>query len=81
MKGDAAKLRTFLAERGGRLAAAGSEVVASALRLKAAAAGRSLKLGDSRVAAAALPEGAQVLTRDGTFQRFLASAGISVAGH
>ncbi len=73
-------LREFLGARGGRIAAAGSEQSAAALRSQAQALGRGLKLKDSRVAASALREGVSVVTRDSKFQRFLNAVGIGGIG-
>ena len=75
-KGDVNALRTFLTKRGGRIAAAGSEQSAAALRSQAATLRRSLKLKDSRVAASALREGVSVITRDKKFRNFLNETGI-----
>jgi len=79
-KGEVGLLREFLAERGGRIAAAGTEKVAAALRAQAEALGRVLKLKDSRVAASALREGVPVITADSKFQRFLNAVGIGGIG-
>lgn len=74
-------LRNFLAERGGRLAAAGTEAEAASLRAQAQQMGRSLGVGDSRVGASAVKEGATVITNDKRFGNFLRAIGIDVIGH
>jgi RHS repeat-associated protein len=73
-------LREFLAARGGRLAAAGSESAAAALRAQAAGMGRALRLLDSRIAVGAIEEGAPLITNDKKFARFLSAIGYSVEG-
>jgi RHS repeat-associated protein len=79
-KGDAGALRSFLTERGGRLGAASSEASAASLQSQARAVGRSLKIGDARVAGSALREGAPVITRDTSFRNFLNYIGIGGFG-
>ena len=72
--------RAFLSERGGGLAAAGSEADALALQRQAAAMGRSLGLNDARIAASAVTEGVPILTNDVRFARFLNAIGIGGEG-
>jgi predicted nucleic acid-binding protein len=74
--GSVDSLRTFLRMNGGRIGLAGKEEVAAQLRAQAGLAGRSLGLGDSRVAASALREGLSVVTRDKQFRNFLSWVGI-----
>jgi predicted nucleic acid-binding protein len=79
-KGDVGLLRQFLSARGGRVAAAGTEQTAAALRNQAQALGRGLKVKDSRVAASAVREGVPIITNDSKFQRFLNAVGIGGIG-
>ncbi len=74
--GSANALRTFLRLNGGRLGLAGREDVASRLRTQASVGGRSLGLGDSRIAASASREGLSVVTRDRQFRNFLGWVGL-----
>lgn len=76
--GGASSLRGFLAARGGRLAAAGSESAAAGLRARAVGMGRALHLGDSRIGAGAVREGASMITNDKRFANFLRAIGFSV---
>ena len=78
--GNIEALRAFLMERGGRVALAGLEKEAAALRDLASNLGRSLHVGDSRVAASAAREAAPVITNDGKFQRFLNAIGMKGIG-
>jgi RHS repeat-associated protein len=77
-KAGATALREFLAARGGRLAAAGTEASATGLRAQAASLGRSLRLSDSRIAAGAIREGVPLITNDKKFFNFLKAIGYSV---
>jgi predicted nucleic acid-binding protein len=72
-------LRAFLSERGGRIARAGSQSDAKSLQDLARTLGkrkskRVLKPKDAEVAASALKEETNVLTRDRKFRRFLRHA-------
>jgi hypothetical protein len=78
--GDVNALRSFLAARGGGVAAAGSEASAAALRAQAAGLGRALQLGDSRVAAGVMREGVPLITQDKKFGNFLRAIGYAVEG-
>jgi predicted nucleic acid-binding protein len=77
----AAALRAFLAARGGRIAAAGSEATATGLRELASGLGRALRLNDSRIASGAMREGVPLITNDSKFGRFLRAIGYSVEAY
>jgi predicted nucleic acid-binding protein len=70
-KGNPDVLKAFLSERDGRIARAGAESAAKGLRNLADSVGRVLDLEDSRIAASALKEGTNVITRDKGFRSFL----------
>jgi RHS repeat-associated protein len=73
-------LREFLSRIGGRVAAAGTEAEAAALRAKATDLGRSLGVNDSRIGASAAREGAPTITNDNRFRNFLNAVGLGGIG-
>jgi len=75
-----AVLREYLASIGGRIAAAGTEAEAAALRAQATQMGRSLGVNDSRVGASAAREGAETITNDKRFRNFLNAVGLGGLG-
>lgn len=75
-----ASLRGYMSGIGARVAAAGTEAEAAALRTQAAQMGRSLGVNDSRIAASAAEEGAQVITNDRRFHNFLNAIGLGGIG-
>ena len=75
-----AVLREYLSSIGGRIAAAGTEAEAAALRAQATQMGRSLGVNDSRVGASAAREGAETITNDKRFRNFLNAVGLGGIG-
>lgn len=75
-----AVLREYLTSIGGRIAAAGTEAEAAALRAQATQMGRSLGVNDSRVGASAAREGAETITNDKRFRNFLNAVGLGGLG-
>ena len=73
-------LRDFLSSIGGRVAAAGTEAQAAALRAQATKMGRSLGVNDSKIAASSAKEGAETVTNDKRFRNFLNAAGLGGVG-
>lgn len=72
-------LRQLLSTSGGRIIS-GTEELATSLRAQAAELGRSLKIPDSRVAAAAIQNKLTLITQDGKLTRFLQAIGVPVKG-
>jgi len=75
-KGDVNVLRKFLAERGGYVGKAATKEQIANLQEQAKLLGRVLKSKDAAVAGSAITEGAEILSRDEKFVRFLLEAGI-----
>ena len=77
--GSADALRQLLISNGGRIIS-GTEDLAASLRVQAAALGRSLRVPDSRVAAAAIENKLTLITQDSKLTRFLQAIGVPVRG-
>jgi predicted nucleic acid-binding protein len=76
--GSIERLRSFLVASGGRVALAGEESAAAALRAEAKGMGRRLSVEDSRIAASAMREGKALVTQDKRLLNFLKSIGVPV---